>query len=496
MTLDRKSGVLLHVTSLPSPFGIGDLGPGAYRFIDQLSEHGFSVWQILPLGPNGPGNSPYQAYSAYAGDHLFISPDKLKEWGLVTDEDMNKKPAFKTHKVDFPKVSAWKKLLLKKACDHFYALENGSFKHEYQRFVDEHGWWLADYALFMACKERFDDSAWNEWPDGLAKREAAALEQYRLLLTDEIKSEMLCQFFFFKQWFELKTYANNKGVEIFGDLPLYVAFNSSDVWSNQAMFMLGADGKPTLVGGVPPDYFSEDGQLWGNPLFDWAKLKEVGYHWWMARFYFNFHLFNLVRIDHFRGLEAFWAIPSHATTAKEGQWMPANGFEMLDILIGRLGNLPIVAEDLGIITPEVETLRDHFGLPGMKVLQFAFTSDYKNIHLPHNFPNNCLAYTGTHDNSTLVGWWAQLNGSEKELASLYVNHESKDIHKEFIELIWSSCAKLAIVPVQDIMGLGDEARMNTPGTPNGNWGWRLDKRLLKPSDWKYMKMLNEKYNRL
>jgi 4-alpha-glucanotransferase len=495
MERKRESGVLLHISSLPSKYGIGDLGENAYSFIDMLDKNDFSIWQILPLGPLGPGNSPYQAYSAYAGDPIYISPNELVKWGLISDSDLDDYPKLNRRKVEFEKVIENKEHLFKIAFNNFLKVGFYDLQQEYAAFLNEHSWWLNDYALFMACSNHFQNERWNQWEEPLAKRNPSAIEQYNLILSEEISFEKFKQFLFMRQLFRLKNYANERGILIFGDVPLYVSLNSSDVWANQSIFMLDDKGNPTLVGGVPPDYFSEDGQLWGNPLFNWDQLAETNFHWWLARLYFNLHLFNLVRIDHFRGLESFWAIPSDAVTAKQGQWLPAKGFEVLSILQSQIGNLPIIAEDLGIITPEVEKLRDHFNLPGMKVLQFAFTSDFTNEHLPHNLKGRNVMYTGTHDNNTALGWWQTINVKEKMLASQFLSSSKDNMVQRLIELAWSSTAELAILPMQDLMELGEQARMNVPGTATGNWAWRYEKKQLKESHWTFMKKMNTKYNR-
>lgn len=493
--MKRKSGILLHITSLPSIYGVGDLGVEAYRFVDILFGMGCVVWQILPLGPIGPGNSPYQSYSAYAGDFLFISPDELIAWNLLNIDDLKNVPFFESERVEYEKVTKWKIEILKIAFNRFRTGINGQLQNEFQVFCNEHDWWLADYALFRSCQKKFDYLPWNEWPVEVAKRSSAELEMLTVMLSDDVEFERFVQFMFFRQWFRLKQYANQKGVIIFGDMPLYVAHNSSDVWANQQMFLLDNDGNPTLVGGVPPDYFSEDGQLWGNPLFDWNKLAETDYHWWLARLYFNFHLFNLVRIDHFRGLESFWAIPANSETAKDGSWIEAKGNALLEILKSQMTNLPIVAEDLGIITPEVDALRKKFDLPGMKVLQFAFSSDASNVHMPHNFDKKQVVYTGTHDNDTTLAWFNKLNNEEKERVLAYLSINNYGIEQLLIEIAWSSVAEMAIVPLQDLLGLGGEGRMNIPGIASGNWEWRCDKAKLESLDSDFLKKLNEKYNR-
>ena len=495
MTLNRKSGILLHISSLPSACGVGDFGAEAYSFIDQLVGNGFSLWQILPFGPNGPGNSPYQAYSAFAGDMLFISIEEIKKWGLLSNENIENIPLFNKKKVEFSKVFKWKYKLLQIAWRNFHSSADTDFQNEFNAFKKEHDWWLEDYSLYIVCKLKFNGQPWNKWPEGIAFRDYKEILKLKQEMASDIEYEKFVQFLFYRQWFQLKKYANDKKIEIFGDLPLYVAHDSSDVWANQDLFQLNEIGEAECVGGVPPDYFSEDGQLWGNPVFNWAKLAETNYQWWVARLYFNLHLFNLVRIDHFRGLESYWSIPADSVTAKNGDWKLANGMELLKILNSQIGELPIIAEDLGIITPEGEELRDKFQLPGMKVLQFAFTSGYKNVHLPHNYHGRNFAYTGTHDNDTLIGWWRSLSREEKIKIKIYLNFKNGTISKQLIEMVWSSSAEVAIIPMQDVLELGGEARMNTPGTPEGNWGWRYNKKQLKKEHFQFMNNLNKIYNR-
>jgi 4-alpha-glucanotransferase len=495
MESTRKSGILLHISSLPSKYGVGDFGIEAYHFIDQLAESGLKIWQILPLGPNGPGHSPYQAYSAYAGDLIYISPEKLNDWGLLNSDDFPNEPGFSTTEIEFEKVISWKSEIHKKAFRNFILKADHSFKMEYESFLKEHNWWLSDYALYAACKSYYQGESWNHWDKKLIERDHVTLEQYKWDLSSDYEFERFQQFLFFRQWFQLKNYANSKGIKILGDLPLYVSYDSSDVWANQQIFLLDEKGNPLCVGGVPPDYFSEDGQLWGNPVYNWKNLEKTNYQWWLARLYFNLHLFDLVRIDHFRGLESFWAIPADAETAKIGEWMPAKGYEMLSTLKSQLGELPIIAEDLGIITPEVKKLRDHFNLPGMKVLQFAFTTDETNEHFPHNFINRNIAYTGTHDNDTLLGWWQSLENVDRKRVLSYLKMERGTIRERFIEWVWSSTAEIAIIPMQDLLGLGNEARMNIPGTATGNWGWRYQKHLIRKNQFEFIKNLNRIYNR-
>lgn len=495
MQLFRKSGILLHISSLPSAFGIGDLGREAYNFVDTLSKNGMKIWQILPLGPNGPGNSPYQAYSAYAGDPILISPEMLVDWGLLSKDNFSTTPLFNDVSVDFEKVTEWKTNIFRLAWQNFQLNADPSFINEYQAFLNEHGWWLNDYALYAACKIEFDGLAWNKWPNDLVERNQNALDSYKIELKDNYEFERFVQFLFFRQWFRLKNYANEKGIQIFGDLPLYVSLDSSDVWGNQRLFLLDKNGEPSMVGGVPPDYFCEDGQLWGNPVYDWNEIEKNNFQWWLARLYFNFHMFDLVRIDHFRGLESFWAIPADSKTARVGQWLPAKGFELLNILQSQLVKLPIIAEDLGIITPEVEYLRDHFNLPGMKVLQFAFTSDFTNEHLPHNISSRNIIYTGTHDNDTIIGWWMSIDVEEKNLVNSYLSANKGTISERLITYAWASVAEIAILPLQDLMQLDGSARMNIPGIATGNWSWRFRKNQLRKNHWEFIKKLNVRYNR-
>ena len=495
MDVKRKSGILLHISSLPSLHGIGDFGEEAYRFIDQVADNGFGIWQILPLGPVGPGNSPYQAYSAYAGEPLFISLSELVNWGLLEENDLKDIPLLHTSKVDYKKVRKVKFPLLQKAWFNFQNRADIAFQLEFQHFQNEHNWWLSDYALYKVCQIKFEGEPWNKWDKGLALRDSKAIEIATNLYAEDIQFEKFIQFLFFRQWFRLKEYANSRSIQIFGDLPLYVSHDSADVWGNQHLFLLNEEGEPSVMGGVPPDYFSEDGQLWGNPVFNWERLKATGYHWWISRLYFNFHMFNLVRIDHFRGLESFWAVSKGAQTAREGEWKQAYGQEMLAILHQRFGRLPVIAEDLGIITPEVENLRDEFNLPGMKVLQFAYMSDETNVHLPHNFKGVNVVYTGTHDNNTLQGWLANLTTEEEVRLKDYFTDVKPELANKLIELTWASTAELAIVPMQDIIGVDGDGRMNVPGTATGNWTWRYKSNMLKTKHLNFFKKLNTIYNR-
>ncbi|MEN8118408.1 MAG: 4-alpha-glucanotransferase [Bacteroidota bacterium] len=491
----RKSGILLHITSLPGDEGIGTLGKEAYQFVDFLQETGQKLWQILPLGPAGHGNSPYQCYSAFAGSPLLIDLELLTEENLLSEKDLGKIPKFIKKRVEFYKVEEWKYPLLKKAFNHFRDSVFDRFRDDYYHFLDEHAWWLNDYALFMSARQHFGGVIWNDWDDKIKFRKPGALQKLSEDLVEEIDFHKFLQFLFFRQWHRLKEYANSNGVEIFGDVPLYVSTDSSDIWANTDIFQLDNNLQAVHVGGVPPDYFSETGQRWGNPVFNWQRLKERDYDWWVARLHFNLRMFNHVRIDHFRGLESFWSIPAIEESAINGDWVPAYGHELLSKLKGQLDELFFIAEDLGIITPEVDKLREDFQLPGMKVLQFAFTTNASNRDLPHNYSENFVVYTGTHDNNTTLGWLMLVEDEEKMMVERYLGGTDKEALAMAVEMVVSSVARIVIIPMQDILELGAESRMNVPGTASGNWDWRFDWSQLKVRQKKSLKELTEKYNR-
>lgn len=492
---ERKSGILLHITSLPGAEGIGTLGENAFKFVDFLSDTGQKIWQILPLGPVGYGNSPYQCYSAFAGNILLIDIKKLKEEGLIEKEEIENIPHFPHKKVDFSKVEQWKIPLLHKAFLKFQKKNYSRFHQEFQTFLKEHNWWLQDFALFMSAKEHFEGEVWTSWPDELKYRKAVGIHKFQSKLEEGINYWKFLQFLFFSQWFKLKEYANSKGIQIVGDMPLYVSTDSVDVWTNTDIFLLDKNLLPKEVGGVPPDYFSEDGQLWGNPVFNWKRLQERDFDWWLARIHFNLNMFDQIRIDHFRGLESFWSVPAGEKTAKNGNWVHAKGYQVLAKLKDQINHLPLIAEDLGIITPEVKKLRHDFNLPGMKVLQFAFLTDATNEYLPHNYGKNFIAYTGTHDNNTTLGWLKSLKAEEKKLVKLYLNGTGKKALLNAMEWTWASVANTAIAPMQDILQLRSHARMNTPGIANGNWGWRFCWKQLKSRHKNFLKTSTTKYNR-
>ena len=471
----RASGVLLHLTSLPSPYGIGDLGPGALRFAEFLADAGQSLWQILPLTPTEGfnGHSPYDSRSSFAGNRLLISPEILCRQGLLRREEIGDPPPFPADKVDYERVSRYKEKLLDLAFGRF---KSGSEKTGYERFRADNAHWLEDYCLFTALKARFPDRPWNEWPREIREREPGYLDPTGKELRETAERERFIQYTFFRQWSELKEECNRKGILIFGDLPIYVGCDSADVWSHPGIFKLRRDGKPAFLAGVPPDYFSRTGQLWGNPVYDWEILRESGYEWWFDRLEHNFRLFDLLRIDHFRGFSAYWEVPYGEETAVRGGWVEGPGVDFFSALLRRFRRPPIIAEDLGIITPDVIDLIRRFGFPGMKVLLFAFGDDSANPYLPHNYANNCVVYTGTHDNNTVRGWFEkEATVEEKKRLFRYLGREADvdSIHDELIRLAMMSVADRAVFPMQDLLGLGEEARMNRPGTMGGNFRWRL-----------------------
>ena len=491
--MERSSGVLLHISSLPGEGGIGCLGKDAFQFVDFLAQTTQKIWQILPLGPVGYGNSPYQCYSAFAGNPMFIDIQQLVSDRLISKKSITDQN-FKTKVVEFERVGEWKTVLFKEAFAGFQK-NFDRYKDEYYTFMSHNSWWLDDYALFRSLKTKHDETVWNTWAKELVIRDKQVLHEAFNELHAEIDFHRFLQFIFFRQWFKLKSYANSKGIRIIGDIPLYVSLDSADVWANQDIFLLDGDSQPTQVGGVPPDYFSETGQLWGNPVFDWERVAERDFDWWLARIHFNLRMFDQVRVDHFRGLESFWSIPAEEETAIVGEWLPAKGHELFRKLKEQFGTLNIIAEDLGLITPEVEKLRDDFGLPGMKILQFAFGSDTKNTNLPHNYATNFLVYTGTHDNDTSLGWFNSIDKKERKFLHKYISGSGKQFVRNFMEQAWASAAHTAIAPMQDVLGLGSDARMNTPGVAAGNWDWRFTWSQIRSNHKLFLKQITEKYNR-
>ncbi|MEH2011519.1 4-alpha-glucanotransferase [Nostoc sp.] len=493
MPFPRSSGILLHPTSFPSRFGIGDLGLEAYRFIDFLKESHQQYWQVLPLGPTAYGNSPYMCYSAMAGNPLLISPEKLRDEGLLTEEDFANLPGFPEEKVDFKDVVPVKIGLLKKAYEHFRANATPILQKEFEGFCDSKAYWLDNYALFMALKDANENANWHTWPSELVKRDPQAMEQVQERLNGEISYYKFVQFEFFRQWSELKSYANMRGIDIIGDIPIYVAHDSADVWAHPNIFCLDEQtGAAAQMAGVPPDYFSATGQLWGNPVYNWEELQKQDFKWWVQRFEAMLDYVDIIRIDHFRGFEAYWAVPQGEETAMNGKWVEAPGDAFFEVIRQKLGKLPVLAEDLGVITPGVEALRDKYEFPGMKILQFAFSADAANPFLPFNYPRNAVVYTGTHDNDTTLGWFDTASDQEKQNLLLYLGSISPEgIHWDLIRLALSSIANQAIIPLQDILGLGNQARMNFPSIPEGNWEWRYQTAALTQELGDRLKVLTE-----
>jgi 4-alpha-glucanotransferase len=469
---NRAAGVLLHPTSLPSSYGIGDLGPSAYAWIDALAQARQRWWQILPLGPTGYGDSPYQAFSAFAGNPLLISPQYLREDGLIDMRDLEG-AAFPASRVDYGPVIQFKNRLLARAWQNFQAGRAAPLKPLFEAFTRAQAGWLDDYALFMALKDAHEGRGWQEWSADARRREPGYLRQARTKLAEAIGSHQLRQFLFLRQWQAVRDYARHRDIRIIGDIPIFVSPDSADVWANPELFQLDAERRPRVVAGVPPDYFSATGQLWGNPLYDWEAMRKAKFGWWVARFRALMSHVDTVRLDHFRGFEAYWEVPAGRPNAIEGRWVKAPGKDLLTALRDALGQLPIIAENLGVITREVESLRTSFELPGMRVLQFAFADTAKNPFLPHNYEQNTIVYTGTHDNDTTVGWYQTASEYEKDHVRRYLGRDGRDIAWDLIRTAWSSVGDLAITPLQDVLSLGSDARMNFPGRPQGNWSWRF-----------------------
>lgn len=502
-TFKRSSGVLLHPTSLPGQFGIGDLGKSAYDFVDFLKQSGQAWWQILPLAPTGYEHSPYTMnFSAFAGNPLLIDLEQLMEEGLLRQEELKPLPdgdslrEVPKDRVDFDQVVPYKTQLLELAHSRFKP--NASF----ERFSQEQAYWLDDFALFMTLLEAHQGEPWTRWETRIARREPDAIREQEERLQTKIQFYKFSQFKFFQQWSALRNYAHQKNISIIGDVSIYVCHNSSDVWANPELFKLDPETlEPAFIAGVPPDYFSETGQLWGNPVYDWARSQETDFDWWIKRFQATLQYVDVVRVDHFRGFEAYWQVPAGEATAMNGEWVKAPGVEFFETLKEKLGTLPIMAEDLGIITPEVEALRDRFEFPGMRILMFAFDGDPNNVHLPTRYVPNSIVYPGTHDNDTAIGWWEKASEQEKQNVLRYLGHDSaeeiSEIHWQMIQTAMTSSASLAIIPLQDILGLDHTARMNDPSQNAGNWRWRyLSSEMLKPELSKRLLELTEQTNRI
>ncbi len=473
MEQNRASGILLHPTSLPGPHGIGDLGPEAYRWINFLHRSGCQFWQVLPLGPTGYGDSPYQCFSAFAGNPYLINATKLLDQGLLTKSDLADRPEFPVERVDYGPVIDWKMTILKRSYQNFTSGKHEKIRGAFQAYEKSEKDWLEPFATFMAIKDQHGGVAWNEWPEDFRKRDPDILQSFKNEHAQEIEFQSYMQFIFHQQWTSLRKYAVHKGIRIIGDIPIFVAYDSADVWVNKELFYLDEEGLPEVVAGVPPDYFSETGQLWGNPLYNWEVHKQNNYKWWLNRLQAVLKRVDIVRLDHFRGFEAYWAIPYGNETAVEGQWDEGPGHDFFETVKRELGDLPIIAEDLGVITDGVIKMREDFNLPGMKILQFAFATTPDDDFLPHNYPVNCVAYTGTHDNNTTRGWFDSAPEREKDFCRRYLARSGQDITWSMIRALWQSVAAWVLAPMQDFLSLGEWTRMNYPGKASGNWDWRM-----------------------
>lgn len=495
MKFNRSSGILLHPTSIPGSYGIGDIGPEAHRWVDFLAEAGCTLWQVLPLGPTGYGDSPYQSFSAFAGNPYLISPDILLKEDLLHPNDLVEHQGFPHNRVDYGTVIYWKLSVLDQAYNRFQSLSTPQLQADYASFQAAQSIWLDDFALFMALKEAHGGAPWPAWEPPLRDRDPQALEEARQKYSVAIQRQIFRQFIFFRQWAALREHAHQQNIQIIGDVPIFVAHDSSDVWSHSELFYLDENGNPTVVAGVPPDYFSPTGQLWGNPLYRWDIHKTNGYDWWLSRLKAVLQLVDIIRLDHFRGFAGYWEIPGGEPTAEKGRWVPGPGADFFSQVQKSLGELPLIAEDLGEITPDVIELREQFNLPGMKVLQFAFLSGPKDKFLPHNYPRNCVVYTGTHDNDTTLAWYQSAPEAEQDFCRRYLGRDGSNIVWEMIRTIWASVAVFALAPMQDFLSLGAEARMNTPGHPGGNWTWRMHPAALSESLRNRIKEFNYLYFR-
>jgi 4-alpha-glucanotransferase len=492
----RHSGIICHPTSFPGPHGIGDLGEPAFRFVEWLARGGQTEWQILPLGPVGPGNSPYASPSAFAGNALLISLPWLVGDGLLDSKSLEAVPQFSDASVDFDAVRAFKMPLLREAFSRFRRGAASTFRPAFESYQAEQAGWLNDYALFMALKDAHQGAAWNTWPLELVQRQPEALETAGQQHKEAVAFHRFSQFLVDRQWNEVRRYANDRGVQIMGDIPIFVAYDSADVWANQDLFRLGSLGLPGEVTGVPPDAFTADGQLWGNPAYDWQRHDETGFTWWIERVRTTLQRVDLLRIDHFRGFAASWVVPADAETAAAGHWEPGPGRSIFDAIERALGQTPFIVEDLGLITPDVVDLREELGFPGMRVLQFAFGDGPENAYLPHNYDPVTVAYTGTHDNQTTVGWFRSLDDRTRGNVQRYLARDGSDIAWDFIRMASSSVADRALMPLQDVMRLDDDARMNTPGRAHGNWGWRYAPYQLNEGLADGLRDLTETYGRM
>ncbi|BBI99565.1 4-alpha-glucanotransferase [Ferrigenium kumadai] len=496
MLTKRASGILLHPTSLPGKFGAGDLGADAYQFVDWLKSAGQTYWQILPLGEIGPGNSPYMSSSAFAGNILLIDIAELAGQGWLDQDDLIPHPEFRSDKIDFGLLRSFRMERLRRAAVRFFALGNETMRKAYDEFCRAESEWLEDYALFMTIAQHQNWLEWSYWPAELAHRHPDALRSMAKDSADEVGFWKFCQWCFSRQWLGLKKYANAHGIRIIGDVPIFVAYQSADVWAHQELFELDENGRPSIVAGVPPDYFSETGQFWGNPLYRWDMHETNGYAWWVARLRHALKFADLVRIDHFRGFAACWGIPANAPNAIGGKWVPGPGEKLFNALKKAIPQLPIIAEDLGLITPDVIELRDRFKLPGMRILQFAFSEGEGHHFLPHHYVPNAVAYTGTHDNDTALGWWNSVSDREKTFAQHYLKSDGQAIHWDMMRALSNSAANTVVYPMQDVLGLSSEHRMNFPGEPSGNWEWRFSWDQVRPEFTQTLAKMSADHNRL
>lgn len=502
--LQRASGILMHITSLPGPFGIGTMGKEAKQFVDFLEETGFRLWQVLPFGPTGEYHSPYQCYSAFAGNTNMIDPRLLAQQGLLSEEEIQ--DCFhkgSPYEADFAWQEAYREPLLRKA--YTRSLSQKTWQKEVVAFVEQESYWLPDYALYTALKKRYDDAPWWEWPEDLSGFDSKAVTKAMAEEVEEVGFVYFCQYVFFQQWLELKAYANGKNIKIIGDMPIYVSGDSADAWSKAKLFELNPDHSMKRVAGVPPDYFSKDGQLWGNPLYDWNAMEAEGYAWWIQRMGSALTMFDAVRIDHFRGFVAYWAVPAESTTAKVGAWVEGPGHKLFDAILEQYPDAAVIAEDLGDITEDVREFVEETGFPGMRVMQFAFLDGENNLHLPHNYIQNTVAYTGTHDNNTVLGWLWEASAEQRARALAYCNFQGNDwgeggYHSQpcfsWVRTLLSSVAGWAILPVQDICGFGSDTRMNKPGVAENNWAFRITENALNAVDKEQVRHLNAIYKRV
>ncbi|CAN5406485.1 4-alpha-glucanotransferase [soil metagenome] len=495
MRLTRSSGILLHPTSLPGPHGSGDLGEAAYHFVDWLVGAGQKLWQMLPLGGIGPGNSPYMSSSAFAGNVLLIDLSDLQQKGWLTADEMALPDGLLDERIDYGVVVPWRMEMLATAAKRFAAEGDAGSRAEYDLFCLGHQIWLDDYALFMALTDANPGQVWSDWSPGLASRDADAMKRALTSHGTRVDFWKFCQWSFFRQWGALRAYANEKGVKIVGDAPIFIAYQSAEVWANQGLFELDSAGKPTVVAGVPPDYFSATGQRWGNPLYRWSAHAADGYAWWIQRIRQTFEMVDIVRIDHFRGFAAHWEIAADEPTAMNGKWVPGPGDALFEALARAIGPMPIIAEDLGIITPDVEALRRHFAFPGMRILQFAFGEDSRNLYLPHHYQPDTVVYPGTHDNDTTQGWWSSTGEDQRHFARSYLGTDGTDIHWALIRAACASVADTAIYALQDVLGLPTRYRMNHPGYGEGYWEWRFEWSQVEPVHAERLREMTVLYSR-